>query len=421
MNKLYHKIKESKTIVNGALFSLYSFFNQGISFILLILLANYISPGEYGQLSIFNTIVTFLTYFIALSTEGYLSVSYFKRNTEGFKEDFSSISYISIVMTLILLIIIIFSGDFIANFADLPQRFLFYSIVISFFNLFFNMYLNYQRIQEKVKRYGIASCSFALISFILTLYLVINKDLNWEGRVYSNVICTIMFGAISLFYFIKERFFVIDISKKELKTIVLWGIPLIPHLASIWIRQGGDRFIINSTHAISDVGLFSFALNLTSIIIMIGSAFNSTNSVSIYKILSSGTDKKLKLLKLKTLTRTTLFIYIIAYILIIIGVTIFVPILLPHYKDSIPYFLILSVQGLGQCGYFLYCNYLFYYHKNKQIMYITFFTSLLHLILSLIFTKYSLYYTCLIYAIIQIIVVIIIKYKAQNILKYSLK
>ena len=81
------------------------------------------------------------------------------------------------------------------------------------------------------------------------------------------------------------------------------------------------------------------------------------------------------------------------------------PLLLPRYAESIPYFLILSLQGLGQCFYFLYSNYLFYYHRNKQLMLVTFATSVLHLALSLLLTRYSLIYTCCIYVFVQIILV----------------
>ena len=66
--------------------------------------------------------------------------------------------------------------------------------------------------------------------------------------------------------------------------MLFWGIPLIPHSASNFFRQGCDRYIINAYYDISEVGLFSFALTLCNIIIMVGVGFNQVNSVNIYKI-----------------------------------------------------------------------------------------------------------------------------------------
>ena len=42
----------NKLLLKGALFSFFSFFNQGASFLLLIILANYIAPSDYGTLSL---------------------------------------------------------------------------------------------------------------------------------------------------------------------------------------------------------------------------------------------------------------------------------------------------------------------------------------------------------------------------------
>lgn len=403
--ELKYKILGNKTLLNGGLFSIFSFFNQGVGFFLLILLAEYIAPTEYGCLSMFNTAVTFLGFFIAMSTQGFLAISYFKRGADNFKKDFSAISAIALIAFVILSVLSAIFHRQLAQLLNLPASFLFIAISIAFFHLFFEMRLNYLRIQEKVTNYGLWTCTFAIISFALSLFLVIDRKLDWEGRVYANFICSLAFGILALYKFCRERLFTLSVDWNTIKMILKWGVPLIPHLASVWIKQGGDRMIINETHTLSDVGLFSFALNLTSIIIMIGSAFNATNSVSIYQTLSSGLPAADIHHKLKRQTRNIAIIYLIAYFVIVSGGALLIPLLLPHYAAAIPYFLILSLQGLGQCFYFLYSNYLFYYHRNKQLMIVTFTTSLLHLLLSLILTRYSLIFTCCIYVSVQAILV----------------
>ena len=357
-----NRLKGNKTLLNGSLFSLFSFFNQGIAFLLLILLANYIAPAEYGRLSLFNTIVQFLGFFVALSTQGYLSVSYFKRGQKYFKQDFSSICAIGAVITTSFCLVNLICGEWLAKSANLPSSFIWMAIAISFFQLFQGMWLDYHRIQEKVGRYGIISCSFAILNLVLSLYLVIGANLDWEGRVYANLLCVLLYGIIGIIYFCLQGLYTKKLSWTNMKRIAFWGIPLIPHLASVWIKQGGDRFIINHFHSVEDVGLFSFALNLTSVIIIIGSAFNSSNSVSIFQILAKNNiSVDEKQLKLKRQTRNISIITLTAATCVIIGGCILVPFLLPRYVGSIPYFMILSLQGIGQCFYFLFCN-------NKSIL-----------------------------------------------------
>lgn len=417
MKNIFGRFKDIKQIRNGSLFSLYSFFNKGISFVLLIILAEYISPEQYGQLSIFNTFTMFFGYFVGLSTAGYLSVSYFKQNREEFSRDFSAIILITTVGTIAIASMITLLFNIIDDALKMPLYFLYIGLLISFTNTLVNINLDYLRIQQKVGCYGLFSCSFAILNFILSIYLVANTDLNWHGRVYAQLLCDVFFCAIVLYIFFKENLLHINFDKNRFKRIILWGLPIIPHLASSWMKQGVDRFIIEANHTMADVGMFSFALNLSSIILIVGTAFNQVNSVDLYQTLSSNLDIKAKIKRLVHKERIFLFLYLTITAVIIIICLVFIPIFLSNYSSSLYYFFILSLYALLQCVYLIYCNYLFYFNKTKNLMYITFGSSLIHLVLSLILTKYSLYYTCTIYVIVQLIITTLIFRQSRIILK----
>lgn len=411
-----YRLRKNKTLVNGGLFSLYSFINQGISFFLLIILAKYILPDDYGRLSLFHTVLTLLGYFMAFSTAGYMGVSYFRYDAEEFKKDFTSIiclAIFSLFLFSFLATIIYIWG--VVDFG-FPSYLLWWASLISFFMCIMTMYLDYLRIQEKVIPCGFISCGNAILNFIISLLFVVTYHQGWFGRLQAQLICALAFGVLSFILFARSGLFEFELSKERFKKILFWGVPLIPHLSSIWIRQGCDRYIINYFYSVYDVGLFSFALNLTSIIIMIGVAFNQTNSVSIYQILGSKTIEN-KWLVLKKQTRMILFIYIVATLLVVMAMTILVPFVLPKYSKSLPYFSILAVYGFLQCLYFLVCNYLFYYEKTKSLMYITFGSSIFHLLMSMSFTRFSLICTCVVYVVTQSVIVLLVGRKSWLVLK----
>lgn len=402
-------------MIKGSLFSIFSFFNQGVSFVLLIVLAKYILPEDYGNLSLFNTIITFLSFVICLSTNGYVSVSYFKKNEE-FTRDFSIVIIITFFVSTLLFLLLIFSGSYITEILHVSLHLLYLAVLISVFSCLYQLQLDIFRIKENLKLYGLLSCSYAIINFILALLLVVSFSLGWEGRVYSQLLTCFFYSFIAICYWRRFKFFNFsNISKECIKRIVFWGLPLIPHLATAWIKQGGDRYIINYFYSLEEVGIFSFALNLSNIIYMLGAAFNQTNSVSIYKILSSSEPNKRIILNQQS--KSILKIYIIGTIVIVLGSLLLVPIVLPNYKSSLSYFTIIAISGFLQCIYYLYTNYLFYYDKTKNLMYITFGCSVLHLILSLLLTKYSLYYTCAIYVVLQLTMVILVIYQSKKCLK----
>lgn len=415
MLSIISNFRTNKTIRHGVLFSIYSFISKGVTFVLLILLANYIMPTEYGLLSLFSTTFMLVGYFIDLSTRGYLSVSFFQADKESFKKDFSAICVITLMVSMIFSIVLGVFHEPLSKLLKLDSILLWLCIMIAFCTVFISLNLDYLRLQEKVSLYGVLSCLFAVINMAFSLYLVISKDLNWKGRIYAQVICDGVFLIIALVWFYKDHLFCLPKDIDRYKKIIYWGLPIIPHLASNWIRQGCDRYIIEGSHSMADVGVFSFALNLVTIIITIGTAFNATNSVDLYKVLASDSDEHSKKAHLKRTERMMYFVYGGAAFFITLSCILFVPIALPHYVDSLPYFVILSIYGFMQCIYFLYCNYLFYFSRTRQLMYITFGCSILHLLLSLCLTKYSLYWTSAIYVISFSLMTLLVRKKAREV------
>lgn len=418
--KIRHLLK-SKTLKDGFLFSVFSFFNKGLTFLLLMILAKYLNAGQYGTLSLFNTVITFLGFTIGLSTAGYLGVSYFANNNKRFKIDLTSILIITILGSCFFLVLIIVLNHWLVNILKLDLRILLLALYISFSSIIIGMWLDYYRVKEKVKKYGIISCCFAVLNFAITLYLIVYLRYDWVAFVYSQTICNLIFSVGALLYFFKKNLFILPFNWESLKKILIWGIPLIPHSASIWLKQGIDRYIIDYYYSISEVGLFSFALNLANIIVMIGVAFNQTNSVNIYKTLSATDENPLSSYKrLRQKEFFFLAIYAAIALLVIIFVSILVPYFLPNYSISIKYFILLSICSLFHCYYLVYCNYLFYFNKTAQLMNITFGFSIFHLILSLLITKYSLIYTCSIYILTQLLTTFFVYKISRNILNKHL-
>ena len=154
---------------------------------------------------------------------------------------------------------------------------------------------------------------------------------------------------------------------------------------------------------------------------MIGVGFNQSNSVEIYKILGDNTiPNRQKLTMIQQKRKLYTWIYTICAFVIVAICYVAVPFILPKYTGSLRYVPLLTLFGYLTCIYFLWINYLFFYKQTKDIMYVTFGSSVLHLLLSLILTRYSLFLTAALYALTQYIVVLFIKKKAKQILTQKL-
>lgn len=130
-----NKVKQlinNETLRNGVFFTVFSFINKGINFFLLILLAKYITPTEYGYWSLFGTILMFLGYFMAMSTEGYISISFFKEGITGVKNTFSCILSTTLIVSSFLFCVTFLLKDHLQQAFDLPWQYICLAIGIAF-------------------------------------------------------------------------------------------------------------------------------------------------------------------------------------------------------------------------------------------------------------------------------------------------
>ena len=417
---LLSKIKNiisNETLRNGVSFTLFSFINKGMNFILLILLAKFITPTEYGYWSLFGTIVMFMGYFIAMTTQGYILISYFKEGMEGVKKTFSCILLTTIIALLLMSVFAFSLQPIFENILGFPWRYLYLAIGISFFTIYSNICLDFFRIKKQIRRYGVFSCTSALLILILSIFFVKYMNMGWAGCVFAQFICVCLFGLIGLFYFFRMKCVSIP-DTTHWKTMLLWGIPLIPHLATNFIQQGCDRYIINFYHNVEQVGLFSFAYSLSAAIMMIGSGFNEANCVNIFETLGNkNISAQEKIILLRAQKKNIFYVYLSSTIIVMALCYLLVPLFLPQYNSAIAYFFILAIYAFLQCVYLLYTNFLFFFKQTRTLMYITFSFAIVHLVLSILLTRYSIHYTCLAYCISQSGIVFFVRKKALFLLK----
>lgn len=407
MNFSIHKLlalRYNKTVQNGALFSLFSFLNAGISFVLLIIIAGFISPEGYGKINLFSTTVQIFTYFICLNTSGIISVVFFRKDNTEFKRTINTVLVLTIGCFLVLTLFLLIADKQLEKAIGLDFYFQWIALWICLFQTLSQINLNIFRIEEKVKQYGIYSVSSAVLNFVLTILLVVTFKYDWVGRIYAQVICCMLLFLFSVVFLIKNEYITfVKPNRSSFKEALGFGLPLIPHSATPWLRQGLDRYFINAFHNTAQVGLFSLSMNFANIILMVGDAFNQTNSVYIYKNLANENQDNVKNRLRKQTILLSLFFAAIT-VIIIGGSYVFVPWIFPKYESAVKYMPFLCLSMFFKCIYLQFCNFLFYFKKTLGLMYITFSCSLLHAALSFWLTSYSIVYTTVISAVVDLLI-----------------
>lgn len=408
-------ILHNENISKGILYTIFSFFNSGISFILILILAKFLSPSDYGSLNLFNTFVTLLGIIISLSTTSFVGVCFFRKSRESLRSVIIIALGVTTLMFFVASIILNSFPDFIERIIGIPIKYIWFGVMICYFQVFNTLNLDIWRLEERPISYGIYGVSFALFNFLLTIWLVVGLKQNWEGRVYAWTILASIYFIISVVFLVKRHYLIFKIPSKQLiQETLIFALPLIPHTLSFWIKSGMDRYIINFFYNQTTVGFFSFASNFAAIVLIIGNAFNATNSVYIYKNLANGYEFVNAVLKKQTRMMTLIF----AILSVLVGILGFciVSVFIPQYSNSLQFIIPLCLGSFFQCIYLLWVNYLFFYKKTVYLMYITFTTALIQVILSIWLTRHSPIYTAWVSMVISLFTTLLVYYYSNKIL-----
>lgn len=385
-------ILSNKTLRSGSLFAFFSFLNRGLNFFLLIILSWYIMPSSYGQLNLFYTAIGIVGYVICLCTSGIVGIKYFKVPKKVLSQYINVVLSCTLIVTALLVLIIAVFHDDLEEISQLTPTLQIVCVYLCATNVVYNLFLDIYRFEEKAMKYGIITVVSTLINVVATLLLVIVVEQDWLGRVEGNVIAATVFLIIGIVLLSKKKYITCSMPEKAMyQETLAYGIPLIPHCCNGFLRQGMDRYIINAHFTTESVGLFSFAVNFASIIYTVGAAFNSSNSVYIFKNLSSE-DSGVKA-RLRKQTILLISFYFAFSFVLVGGCVLFIPFVFPNYSGAIVFLFPLCMGTFFQCVYLQFCNILYYYKKTRQLMYMTVSVSIIHLMLSLLLTQYSVLFT----------------------------
>jgi len=236
--------------------------------------------------------------------------------------------------------------------------------------------------EKKPKEYGIYQIAQTLLNTIMTITLIIGYNYDWQGQVISIIIGSLSFSILSL-YLLKTRGYLrFTYNKDDMKDLLHFGIPLIPHQLAGWITTSGDRLLLISLLGASATGLFTVGYQIAMIMSVIVTAFNKAWSPYLYEKLNGviSIQDKIKIVKFTYLY----FIVIVVLIILLneIGYYIFIYWIDAKFEKSYQYVIyILIIYGINGM-YFMLVNYLFFMKKTKILAMITFSSSVLHIVLS---------------------------------------
>jgi O-antigen/teichoic acid export membrane protein len=137
-------------------------------------------------------------------------------------------------------------------------------VLINFFNLFSVLPAALFRVIEKPLPLTILNILRGVITFILTLVLVIYFNYTALGVLYANLIVNFIFAFI--FLMMVRNHIIWNLNLTQIKKVLAFSLPLVPGSIAYYLTTISDRILIDRYLSLSDLGIYSIAATIALIL-----------------------------------------------------------------------------------------------------------------------------------------------------------
>lgn len=318
------------------------FLNMFVQFVSGVILARLLTPDDYGCIGM---ITIFMVVSQAFLDGGFGSALIQKKKPT--QDDYSTIFFWNLGMSLVLYAILYLSAPFISNFYHMPLlcsvlRVQGLVLIISAFSI---VQINQLNKQFQFRKIAIVSLLSSIIALSTTIYLAFKGYGVW-----SLVIQSLLMALIPtvIYWFINKWYPTLAFSKESFRELLSFGFFIFLTNLINNICSNIEGLLIGRFYNASTMGFFSKAKSTSNLATM--SISESLKQVT-YPLYAEYQDDKSALIGI--LKKATLFATFIVFpmmaLLILLATPIFILLFSEKWLDSVPYFQLLCIACMATC------------------------------------------------------------------------
>lgn len=379
---------KKKGVKDTLIYTLTDGISKALSFLLLPLISFYLIPEQLGIAANFDVLQQILSLCAGQAIVNGLPYFYYEKSKKEVARFVGNLFIIIVVLNLFFSILIFFTCGFIEKLLHISLSLQLLTVVAVISQLTINIDMVLLRLEERPTLFA----KFQIFQTVLNLSLLILFVVVWKmealGKIYCAVFSLFIMAAIHLAFLLHRHYISFQIDKTYIKDLLHFGIPLLPHSLSFWIKGSTDKILLTAFCGLTSNGLYSMAMSFGAVFNIFITAFNNAFVPYLQKRLNLITPET-ELIEKKRIVNLSYKIggcFTILSILSLIICYIAIQFVLDaKYKDSfqiIPYILL---SLLFNAFYSLVIQYPYTVKKTLGLGIITFCGSLMQLLLSYIF------------------------------------
>ncbi len=345
--------------------------NAALPFLLLPLLTSYLSPGDYGKLSLVQLMTSLSFPFILLNIHSLFVLEYSKLSPAEFGRFVSSMVWIPLgAFALLELLFILFHSPLSAAF-KIPSEWVLCVPLFALMQSIPTMLPVIFQAKKEPLNYAKFKISLTLANFAFTLVFIVSLGMGWEGRILGIAAAYALFSLIGLAVLRSLGYLELYVSRDTLKEALRFGIPLLPHtLAGILLAMSDKLFLANMM-GVHEVGLYSVAFQVAGGILIVMTSVNQAWMPHLYEQLNASPSAGTKILIVGQTYKVALAMAAFTLVFIALVPLVYRFFIGENYQGGVVLSQVLSVAFLLQGFYFIVTNYIFYVKKTYLLSIVT--------------------------------------------------
>lgn len=258
-------IRANSFVKQLGIYTISSYVNKAIPFLLLPILTKYLTTDAYGELSMFLALVNLLVAIFGWSIEGAVTRNFYDKSKDFGTTVYNYLLQLICSFTLAAIIVGVFHNG-INEYSGVSEKYQLLAVLCAFFSVVCSCVNSLQQASEEPVKYALFTNGFSLLNALLSIILVVVCDMSVAGRVLGITLSTSTFGIFGLYIFKRRgvvKKFDASIIKEEL---AVFGLPSLPMNLKGTILSFTDKIFIANLLSLSAAGVYTVSSQVAMLV-----------------------------------------------------------------------------------------------------------------------------------------------------------
>lgn len=237
------------------------------------ILTHYLTPDDYGTLSVFDMAVALLAPLVGLGVQTSIRRKYFDLEPAGFSQYVVSAcgacAFFLGVLALVTAIGVLVTPDVLG----IRTVWLFVLVPWIAGRQLVSIAASFYQLTQRPLAHGMLTGGLTVLNVVLSLVLVIGLQMSWSGRVLGQALANLAFLLVSMAILVRHLRRPYRFSLEDARHALAYGAPTVPYTILDRVIAYTDRAIVIAYAGLGAAGLYALSSQIAGLLLMGTSSF----------------------------------------------------------------------------------------------------------------------------------------------------